>query len=554
MKKYMWITLAILAVFSVCTFQVKISSAQAEHHTENEVNVMDFGARPDDLADDSQAIRRAIEELRNSKKTFLYFPKGTYWVSQDALGTTENWLFPILSNKTYYGEVGATLEVPASSESGSIVIFQGSDVTNFTLKGLRFTSKKKNGAVSAVSLTRANNTRIEGNTFENLVWYRSDPRFKSPQPFGTTIQFMAGRNNKTPSENNYVVNNTFIRAGAFHVRLTTPWEVEQEELSATGETRHTYISKNYFEGSDYSAIELAGPNTHHITIDGNTFKNTNGPAIDVDKGAHHNTITNNTITGVNKTDMYDAGYMAGIDLSITYYHGKKGKVVYPSHHNRIEGNMVFTNSLAKGIRLQGSYNNIIRKNKISAQTYGISLQPSHSHGSHDVDIRDNVISAGINGLFLFPTKPIDIAKSGFEKIEVANNHIASEHIGIYIADEGGNTPFIKNKGKKDITIKKNVITSAKKQSIFVYGVDRLTITDNVLSQKTDWMGAIYLIGTENSVISGNSIKGNYRFVNLKQASDVVIEENDFDGKRSSAIPLIEIVDSRNIFSDVDTSK
>ena len=75
------------------------------------VRVTDFGAVPDDRADDSEAIQRAFDAAKDGG--IVYFPKGTYMIAKAAA---------FYSNQSLVFEEGAVLKRHASSPLGHLLL------------------------------------------------------------------------------------------------------------------------------------------------------------------------------------------------------------------------------------------------------------------------------------------------------------------------------------------------------------------------------------------------------------------------------------------------
>ena len=122
------------------------------------INVKDFGALGDGVADDTTAIQAAVAQSENKA---LYFPSGTYIVS--------NVIF-LKSNSVVYGEPGnTTLKLkPQAYTSNFSAFFTISVVNNVFIYGLRFDGNKGNTSGTRNSInTVYKSTKI---TFDTCEW------------------------------------------------------------------------------------------------------------------------------------------------------------------------------------------------------------------------------------------------------------------------------------------------------------------------------------------------------------------------------------------------
>lgn len=523
----------------------------AAAHAAGTINVTDYNADGQDDADDTLAIRDAILALKAADGGTLYFPAGTYYVDHPGagLGVNEDWLFPALSDSVYAGdqENRSVIKVRGGSTTGSIGLFHGNYVEDFTLRDLHFVSEKTDGAVSVLSLFYSHRAVVERNTFTNLVGYWNDPRFPdTAQPTGTTLQFGSGYN-ADPSTGHIVRGNTFTKAGAFNVRITSPYDGVEPELAAVQGHNHGHqIVGNTFRESDYSAIEVIGPTTHDVLVQGNHFYSTNGPAIDFDKGSYRNTADSNTIVEVNKTLTYEAGFMSAIELSQVWFQGKNGLVVYSSHDNTVSNNKIDTRTAdrdlskgeigAKGIRTQGSYNDKITGNTIISDLYGISLQSVKTRGTSRLLIQNNEITAGDAGIKMLRTVPLALTDNPFADITIDANTIHADNYGIHIEE----------KGKSDLKITNNTIRTTKEVPISAYSVQGIRITGNSLTADTAYKGGVYLNGCNTLLVQNNNIQAERRFITISGSTTGTVSGNTFTGTRHAGIPEVDVQNSTGI--------
>lgn len=106
------------------------------------INVKSFGAKGDGQTDDTQAIRKAINQLANIEKNILYFPKGRYVLK----GGQDDAVFQIrdLENIMIEGEYGATIVgVRRERNVKNRALFYIRSVNGLTVKNMNFEGEHK---------------------------------------------------------------------------------------------------------------------------------------------------------------------------------------------------------------------------------------------------------------------------------------------------------------------------------------------------------------------------------------------------------------------------
>lgn len=97
------------------------------------ISVRSFGAVGNGVADDSAAIRTALQAVPDEGGT-LYFPAGTYLVSQDPVRA---WVFPLKSNLRVLGEGAATTKILLKTGADKWTrVFSGTEVENVVISDL----------------------------------------------------------------------------------------------------------------------------------------------------------------------------------------------------------------------------------------------------------------------------------------------------------------------------------------------------------------------------------------------------------------------------------
>lgn len=258
------------------------------------VNVKDYGAVGDGIANDTSAIESADVEAKNTN-TDVYFPSGNYKL-KDASMTARRW---------YGNGDSSVIKADITSTCAAVEIKQQTDCT---IDHLLFNSTATDETTGIFGINAENSSYI---TIRN-------------------VRFATGLNNgvrmMTCDEllltENIVENMIGIGSGhgygfLFHTGCTNGTVSNNEFYSSPGKGRHgVYIASgssyfdvidNYCEGFNYGAIQLNTypnqPYTHHINIENNTCMNDINPdnpyagAITISGKDSDILIKNNTIDG-----------------------------------------------------------------------------------------------------------------------------------------------------------------------------------------------------------------------------------------------------------------
>lgn len=115
------------------------------------LNVRDFGAAGDDVADDTAAIQDALDEAGTQNKA-VFFPPGTYSV-------TDQLVLPLRENLLLFGAAGAI--VHGEGFDGAVFCVSGADTRGLTIRDLEILGDGKAGAVDGISCSASSGLRFE---------------------------------------------------------------------------------------------------------------------------------------------------------------------------------------------------------------------------------------------------------------------------------------------------------------------------------------------------------------------------------------------------------
>lgn len=490
------------------------------------IDVRKFGAVGDSTTDNAAAIRAALKYVHNAGGGVLFFPGGpeTIYGIKDTLH--------VYSNTTLTSD-GAW--VKRLSSSTHIQMFQMSDADNITFDhfnidgnelqenviiggcdNFKLTNCKiKNAGAWSVRSIADTNVVISDNMFWNCqtpigIWssYKAriennvvDNRLFDGVAFGGVE---AGITIVTATDMR-VVGNTWYRA--VDSVAATPCETVYinnasgtcSDITVADNKMYMYtagqfgislsgsdhgitdviISGNYINGCrTIGAIELGG--TDRCSIDNNIIVNTFGgsPDIAINGACIDLSITNNKI--------YDSPYSG-----IWGTGGVKNLVV--------SGNIFDGSTASYAVSLSNITNGLFTNNVIDSTYTGIAVEASDIINISDNQF--NVVTGGNSVIGLNNSKRINLTNNTFNKC-------------------GGYAPIF-TAGVYDINIIGNKLF---KSNRFVYdggyGIDRATISDNVIMYSTsEGNAAISLTGSSRTVITNNKLMGgDVSFVSLASAS------------------------------------
>ncbi|PWC05428.1 glycosyl hydrolase family 28-related protein [Agromyces badenianii] len=251
------------------------------------VNVRDFGAAGDGVADDSAAIRAAITAASGG---VVFFPQGTYIVSPDGTGAN-NYCLKLSQGVTLAGEFGSVLQL-----ADGVVNFYGvigpaavsTDLSGLTVTDLVIDMNGDNNVVDnpAVDMPSGYSRRglaaftgagitTERLTFRNgqCVWYAE---FLGENLFDVTVRDCvfenAGSNSYDWDHTSLYMDcaNGLVQSNEFH---TTKSGGARQAFELHGGVMHALnnIVDGYVYACDITGSQWRGPGTG--TAIGNTFKN-----------------------------------------------------------------------------------------------------------------------------------------------------------------------------------------------------------------------------------------------------------------------------------------
>lgn len=239
------------------------------------VNVKWFGAKGDGVTDDSTVIKTILE---SSEFNYIYIPRGIYALIGDT----------IINTSTYKTVIGEGHESSIFKQIDSGLFFKSPQFITF--ENVQFSGNNLNSIQQEIRMSNFNNVTFRDCTFRG--YGSGDGINKS----GSTCIYMIAvdEDSTTMSAGNsdaFIFDNCNFYGSArktnFGIRVYTNFGANQTYTCTNGK-----IINSNFGGFNWNAVEIAGRNTSRIIID-NCVGNLNGLCpFEIDKGAHHCSITN----------------------------------------------------------------------------------------------------------------------------------------------------------------------------------------------------------------------------------------------------------------------
>jgi hypothetical protein len=455
-------------------------------------NVREYGAVGDGTTDDLPALRRAVLAMQRAGGGQLYFPTGTYRVTDRLYFGGDN--FQCLR---IFGDGDASI-VTADTRSTDVFFLEatsGAEIDHLRFVGPRVFNKHSNHA-HAVTLLRAQNSRVHDCSFFGV----GVPLHEATATAGTF--FTNNRVQDWGGVAYFVEGHARIENNLFE--QTDPGE----PFSPTGSSHALYIHSgndevvvrgNTFRGVRYYAIQLWGRDertvTQNVMIEGNTFEK-NADDIIVFSEANtveyqHIRVRGNTFRD---TEGWSVSMLKGTDLEVA--------------DNRF-------------IDIRGSY----------------AIQMG-SHDSAGFVRNSRVVDNTILYTQPRPTQGIRVETVLTEDVEVRNN---------WIMMYGRGAIFVHRANR--VTIADNVIWMGPQvgESDFAHGINlnefatNVTITGNeVYGTDTRLARGVYSLSNPN--LTSGTVTGNRFFGAPLEAGPLVIGENVVAGLTGQPVILFALED------------
>ncbi|WLQ11728.1 right-handed parallel beta-helix repeat-containing protein [Hahella aquimaris] len=314
------------------------------------LNIIDYGATPDDHSDDdSIAINAAINAARDGDTVII--PEGTFHTREEIiLKSRVN-----LKGAGYAKSTITAVYTSMGNDDEHQTLIKGKNLSSVTISGLRLKTTHSEGVSQLISIIDSENVSVNESSFYRFI--------KHAIYFNNTIN---GR----------------VADSRFQDATITAKGGHGYGVVYTNGCDRGRVDDSYFYGPDIRhGVVIQGDKktnrpSHGITVNNNYFKDTKQDAIDLHgTGEYDNIVIDNTIVGDPNDKTLGRGIGVGEDV-----HG-------PSGSGNIIKNNVIRNTLYGIHVLAGSPDVKISGNKIyNCDRMGIFIE-----NGQNVDVRANTV-------------------------------------------------------------------------------------------------------------------------------------------------------------------
>lgn len=412
------------------------------------LNVMDFGAIGDGVADDTKAIQSALNHSREMKM-MVYVPAGKYNVKEIRISSGSKGIYGEGTLKGTSSDAEAVVTTNGSYFGGSgiegILISINIDCNNTARRGI-FLSSTKNSIIKNCRITRPResgirlhfgciNNFIEGNT---ILLPADEPYGKYKFLIG--IQLVA---ESVDEFGGFKTKRTFIYQDITTLKNTITGNsvLGGTHGIAIHASNQNTIYSNTLRGQSHRGIILC-PVASYNTVKDNKIIDSGSSGVHVAFGSNHNTISGNRVVSYATIKGLDRG-------AIQSYIGTKDNNFFD---NYIDGNFLYgfyiglgasgitiKSNVIKGVNsaiaIESSWPKLVpRGASYTRFRKGVEYKPIN--GIYDINIEDNRIIEPLSGFYIAQFSSYQISM-----VSIVENQILGKHryaLYIYEDDEGVN--------------------------------------------------------------------------------------------------------------------
>jgi acetolactate synthase small subunit len=359
------------------------------------VSVKDFGATGDGITNDTAAIQAAL----NSGANTIYFPAGTYIVTEDGSSYA---LRPLSNQKIIGAGRGATIIKLANNQGSFSRVFGVLSKTNVTIQSLTVDGNKANQTagfeqqhgifINASSNVLVIDVQVKETRGDNIYWYGNCQNCSVVDSWLQTTDRICIH---AQIITNCVVSNThfYVDSGSCGIKC----ELDGEGLGVDGLT----VTGCTFDGATtVSGIIISGlsatTKSSNIAVTGCLFNGLLSVGINIGVYSTNWNISGNVFAGIEE---------AIIQTSYNVVYGYNGQNNIVISNNTMQG---LTGTAAKyAVYVSNCTNLTVTNNSIESATLPIALAATHSTGLH---FSNNFISCSnaTQGISLYRCQTADI--------------------------------------------------------------------------------------------------------------------------------------------------
>ena len=537
------------------------------------INVKDFGAVGDGVADDAPAIRAALAFAVTKSTSTVYFPYGTYNLATFEDGTT-TWNSDLYAAKSilHFRNTGDLKDFNIIGDGATLTSglwAQNPRTLYYHFNGLGVGTNKGPSTMIFLEISGKNETIIQGIEFVHrfggtgerpLITVSNNQNF---QEYGGTIAIAANESFGFPVGTDWeailvakiTVDNCKFRD--FGSVLDT-WYMQNvnfknNQITAkygrassvpisqhavlnlhSGFTVNSNVSNNFLDACTERDLTFlqSSPYSSSRTVEGVTFQYGGNPSFGISGGYENfyhsgyslrESICNNTIVGCNiESIKSESGSYA------TYYPEYINKTQFVANNNNINATQPLGSSIYGGNGITASVSNsTVVGNNITNCEIGVAINQQHAtRNIENILISGNTIqytAYGDTGYFsspkVFSSTGITLEIDNGKSIIDGNNYVVRKPFDSYVGSKLTYAFSLIRNYTNDVIVSNNNITLS----------DLRNVNDKFVAFSSTAKGVIY----KNNVISGY-----YYFVNnfggtpftISGQCDQICADNIFDGK------------------------